>query len=412
MTDKILSPDGKQEWNGTEWVPILSNSTTPNAESIVNYAQLCIDSLDRVDMAGAKTYYQKAKELDFKVAKSVFEDEYAVEIGNGYANIMETYLVGIVQTNLSANMTDFGMGVVNWDIDGDFEMDFKLQNMDTAFENAIAFLGDPNSMIVGGASAHGVAQFDALDDDNDGTPDYLQRQLTQSEIYKVWATPITKELIEGVQFSGVPDDQEALKQQYRIGLLLESAALVILSKLEAVSWRVVRSGGGAVTLKFLNEKISNAENAQIKGREYKNGAAALALNADMPIEKWRTDDFQVIRDLLETSREIFEADSIREIKQSKERSKAMAQSSECFIATAAFGTPYDSKIDILRNWRDDSLKSSLLGRLFIRNYYFFSPPIASIVATSAILRGIVRIFLTPIIHILKPKYSRPRNSRP
>jgi tetratricopeptide (TPR) repeat protein len=87
------------------------------------------------------------------------------------------------------------------------------------------------------------------------------------------------------------------------------------------------------------------------------------------------------------------------------------QTSACFIATAAYGTPYDSKIDVLRNWRDDSLKSSILGRMFIRNYYFFSPPIASIVAKSTALRGIVRLILSPIIHLLKTKYSRPRNSR-
>tara|TARA_B100001142_G_C13776873_1_gene439470 strand:- start:304 stop:504 length:201 start_codon:yes stop_codon:yes gene_type:complete len=47
MTDKILSPDGKQEWNGTEWVPLSGHSTAPGTESIVNYAELCVDALNR-----------------------------------------------------------------------------------------------------------------------------------------------------------------------------------------------------------------------------------------------------------------------------------------------------------------------------------------------------------------------------
>ena len=127
MADKILSPDGKQEWNGTSWVPISDiaptsiSGTDQKTETIVNYANLCIDSLSRVDMAAAKTYYGKAKEVDLKIAKRIFEGEYGADIGKEYADIVETYLVGIIQTKFSSNMKHFGMGVVNWDIDGDFE---------------------------------------------------------------------------------------------------------------------------------------------------------------------------------------------------------------------------------------------------------------------------------------------------
>lgn len=82
--------------------------------------------------------------------------------------------------------------------------------------------------------------------------------------------------------------------------------------------------------------------------------------------------------------------------------------SECFIATAAYGTPYDSKIDVLRNWRDDSLREFYIGRKFIKIYYSLSPPIANIVSKSKILRALVRVILSPIIHILTPKFNRPR----
>ena len=432
MSEKILSPDGKQEWNGTEWVPLSAKSTTPNAETIVNYANICLDALSRGDMRAAKEYYQKAKELDFKTAKRVFEIEYSADIGKGYADIMETYLVEIVRTEFSANMTHVGMGVVNWDIDGDFEMDHKLQNMNIAFDNAVAFFGNPNSMIGGGhldielglrvdVSGLTSAEF-YRDEDGDGLSDYVQNQdpSLPSQLkrrHEIRKATLTKKIVEGLTFTGVPDDEEVLKQQFRIGLILETASFLIMSRLEPVSNRIFKSPGtNAHFFESLLKKIGNADKACDKGRIYKLGATALALSADLPIDKWKKDDFGVVQEMLETTRESFRRAEIDYFQTLSPETTAVANTttspgSNCFIATAAFGTPYDSKIDVLRNWRDYSLKSSLMGRLFIRNYYFFSPPIASIVAKSSILRGIVRLILSPIIHLLKPKYSRPRNNR-
>ena len=51
--------------------------------------------------------------------------------------------------------------------------------------------------------------------------------------------------------------------------------------------------------------------------------------------------------------------------------------SECFIATAVFGTPLHPKIDLLRAFRDRWLSGRLLGRIAIRTYYNLSPPIAN-----------------------------------
>lgn len=432
MSEKILSPDGKQEWNGTEWVPLSAKSTTPNAETIVNYANICLDALSRGDMRAAKEYYQKAKELDFKTAKRVFEIEYSADIGKGYADIMETYLVEIVRTEFGANMTHFGMGVVNWDIDGDFEMDHKLQNMNIAFDNAVAFFGNPNSMIGGGhldiklglrvdVSGLTSAEF-YRDEDGDGLSDYVQNQdpSLPSQLkrrHEIRKATLTKKIVEGLTFTGVPDDEEVLKQQFRIGLILETASFLIMSRLEPVSNRIFKSPcTNAHFFESLLKKIGNADKACDKARIYKLGATALALSADLPIDKWKKDDFGVVQEMLETTRESFRRAEIDYFQTLSPETTAVANTttspgSNCFIATAAFGTPYDSKIDVLRNWRDDSLKSSLMGRLFIRNYYFFSPPIASIVAKSSILRGIVRLILSPIIHLLKPKYSRPRNNR-
>jgi len=77
------------------------------------------------------------------------------------------------------------------------------------------------------------------------------------------------------------------------------------------------------------------------------------------------------------------------------------KSNSCFIATAAYGTPFAEEIDVLRDWRDDYLAQSYLGRAFIKTYYSLSPPVANNISTSETKKKIVRITLDPIVKILK-----------
>jgi len=84
---------------------------------------------------------------------------------------------------------------------------------------------------------------------------------------------------------------------------------------------------------------------------------------------------------------------------------APVAASECFIATAAYGTPFAEEIDVLRNWRDEFLEASYPGRLFIRTYYSLSPPVADNISESDGKRKIVRTALGPIVKVLKDRYS-------
>lgn len=77
----------------------------------------------------------------------------------------------------------------------------------------------------------------------------------------------------------------------------------------------------------------------------------------------------------------------------------------CFIATAAYGTPFAHEIDTLRLWRDNFLEIHLPGRLFIRFYYEVSPRIANFISEKKLLRKFIRIVLNPCIFILKKKYT-------
>ena len=69
----------------------------------------------------------------------------------------------------------------------------------------------------------------------------------------------------------------------------------------------------------------------------------------------------------------------------------------CFIATAAFGSPFQSQVMLLKRFRDQCLLPNSPGRLFVRLYYRYSPPIARIIARHDILRRLVRVGLCPLI---------------
>ena len=89
----------------------------------------------------------------------------------------------------------------------------------------------------------------------------------------------------------------------------------------------------------------------------------------------------------------------------KAAEKTVEPKSSCFIATAAYGTPFAKEIDVLRNWRDEVLETSYPGRLFIKTYYTLSPPVADNISDSSIKRKAVRTVLGPIVKILKNNHS-------
>ena len=69
----------------------------------------------------------------------------------------------------------------------------------------------------------------------------------------------------------------------------------------------------------------------------------------------------------------------------------------CFIATAAYGSPIDPHVKILRKFRDKHLVTNKLGRKFVRIYYSYSPVIADYISKHDNLKTITRFSLLPII---------------
>jgi len=70
---------------------------------------------------------------------------------------------------------------------------------------------------------------------------------------------------------------------------------------------------------------------------------------------------------------------------------------DCFIATAAFGSPLAPQVQLLREVRDQYLLPHPVGQGLVALYYTLSPPLAEMIAGSETLRAIVRAGLTPII---------------
>lgn len=63
----------------------------------------------------------------------------------------------------------------------------------------------------------------------------------------------------------------------------------------------------------------------------------------------------------------------------------------CFIATAAYGSYAEPHVLTLREFRDNVLYTTALGRLFVRCYYKTSPPIADLIASREYAKRLVRI---------------------
>jgi hypothetical protein len=79
----------------------------------------------------------------------------------------------------------------------------------------------------------------------------------------------------------------------------------------------------------------------------------------------------------------------------------------CFIATAAYGTPLASQIDVLRAIRDRDLLVNSLGAAFVDSYYRLSPPVARLVADHPAFAMLVRVTLWPVIIAGKALLAAP-----
>ena len=76
----------------------------------------------------------------------------------------------------------------------------------------------------------------------------------------------------------------------------------------------------------------------------------------------------------------------------------------CYIATAVYNSYDAPEVLCLRQYRDEVLLKSALGRSFVNIYYFFSPPIAEKLKNAKHINVFVRKILDAIIKRINNKY--------
>lgn len=95
--------------------------------------------------------------------------------------------------------------------------------------------------------------------------------------------------------------------------------------------------------------------------------------------------------------------SFEQAKKVKEKIRdEKAPSKSCSIATAVYGSPMTREVVILQSFRDEVLSKTQVGRLFIKGYYRFSPPLARLISRSEVFKGVIRkAFISPLVRVVK-----------
>jgi len=70
---------------------------------------------------------------------------------------------------------------------------------------------------------------------------------------------------------------------------------------------------------------------------------------------------------------------------------------DCFIASAAYGSPLHPYVETLRDFRDKYLMPSKIGRKMVSFYYKYSPFVADLISKNKVLKATVRHHLLPVI---------------
>ncbi len=124
-----------------------------------------------------------------------------------------------------------------------------------------------------------------------------------------------------------------------------------------------------------------------------NTSATITLNA-------RVDVIEEITNTADVSLNEFDANLDNNTASDKTRincSCLFTSCEDCFIATAAYGSPMEKEVRALRAFRDQYLLTNVAGRKFVELYYRYSPPLARYIAKRDTLRAMVRASLKPLI---------------
>ena len=81
---------------------------------------------------------------------------------------------------------------------------------------------------------------------------------------------------------------------------------------------------------------------------------------------------------------------------------------DCIIATAAYGSPAEPRVEELQAFRDAVLLRSAAGRVFVSFYNAVSPPLAEVIRHRPRARRVVRGLLSPLVWSVHSAWGRGR----
>ena len=112
-------------------------------------------------------------------------------------------------------------------------------------------------------------------------------------------------------------------------------------------------------------------------------------------------DIIVIANMFDMRYELYSLnESINSASSTNSSSSKSTSSSGCFIATAVYGSEYANEVIVLKEFRDNWLQQYLLGRAFIKAYYFLSPPIANQLMRHNGLKEIAKtVIVVPVLRL-------------
>lgn len=87
----------------------------------------------------------------------------------------------------------------------------------------------------------------------------------------------------------------------------------------------------------------------------------------------------------------------------KKNESVKSKTGGCYIATCVYGSYNCPSVYVLRRFRDNFLASFILGKVFIKFYYFVSPELVKVLGKNKIFKLVCKTFLDKIIKILLQK---------
>jgi uncharacterized Zn finger protein (UPF0148 family) len=94
----------------------------------------------------------------------------------------------------------------------------------------------------------------------------------------------------------------------------------------------------------------------------------------------------------------------KEIVENFEKNGTIIKSSGgCYIATAVYGSYEAPEVIVLRQFRDEVLAQSMLGKFFIKIYYILAPSISNWLKNTKYINNLVKKTLDKLIKIINKK---------